>query len=621
MTSRMRLPKSACYEQLGAQEIRLASIVPSSLDSAVRVRLETVPHASVRGRYCCLSYAWGNTRDRMPIMINEARYLVGCNLYSLLRRLRGSKRNENVWIDAICINQDNAEEKAMQVAIMSVEGVTSDRFNGPNNLRRSSIYSEAAKVLIGLDDSRTYIIKDIPTQHALAAATLRGLADDAHLYNLEYFSQASQSKNSSHEISSSFGQVLDSRWFGRTWVVQEKCLAKKATLLFPWGDMDWEVFHAAFVNWNKHSRTCCEAFSETLGDALSDACHRMYLHVRSIAYTRNRLANGKQHITEAMLNYQHLEVTDHRDKIYAFRGLHTDSNALLPKPDYSHTSMGSTFRDFAIWHLEDKQSLQFLGLDSCFGNVAELTGLPSWVPTWPTIDIERGNIAKARAKFLQCYSAAPGFRMDYRWLSCDPARLQLNGVKLDDQIVAVTETSFTGKETFPERVALMKKWYHEVAFPDQGSGQISPQHMHHAFCVTILGGIINEPGIGGPRLITVDDDDDAAAIQELKNVLSDMEQNSTWNPCNPLQITLLHTQDVALLDRIMFRTCSGRIGLGPCTMRFGDEIFLLRGGNAPFLLRPDANGTCRLMGHGYVHGIMNADSDVEVGGSSWVDLI
>lgn len=52
---------------------------------------------------------------------------------------------------------------------------------------RQSIYSDAAEVLIGLDDSRPYSIVDIPAQHALAAATLQGLANSSHLWQLDYF--------------------------------------------------------------------------------------------------------------------------------------------------------------------------------------------------------------------------------------------------------------------------------------------------------------------------------------------------------------------------------------------------------------------------------------------------
>lgn len=123
MALRTKTPPNAIYELLMPGEIRLVSIVPSSLDPAVRVTLRTVPHASVKGNYYCLSYAWGDIEDQMPIKINGVRSVVRCNLYALLRRLRASKRNQDFWIDAICIDQHDLSEKENQVGFMWVSSV------------------------------------------------------------------------------------------------------------------------------------------------------------------------------------------------------------------------------------------------------------------------------------------------------------------------------------------------------------------------------------------------------------------------------------------------------------------------------------------------------------------
>lgn len=116
--------KKACqsekYQKLSTtpQEIRLVTIEPPSLDSAMRVTLRTVPHAEMKGRYFCLSYAWGSSKDRMPILVNGRKHRVTCNLYSLLRRLQLLPQSKDIWIDALCINQDDLVEKASQVSVM-----------------------------------------------------------------------------------------------------------------------------------------------------------------------------------------------------------------------------------------------------------------------------------------------------------------------------------------------------------------------------------------------------------------------------------------------------------------------------------------------------------------------
>ncbi|KAF2028084.1 hypothetical protein EK21DRAFT_26172, partial [Setomelanomma holmii] len=69
-----------------------------------------------------LSYVWGPRAKRLPITLNNKRFLVQQNLYSALPYLtvccmQGTR--QMIWIDAICINQENVEEKAAQIALMS----------------------------------------------------------------------------------------------------------------------------------------------------------------------------------------------------------------------------------------------------------------------------------------------------------------------------------------------------------------------------------------------------------------------------------------------------------------------------------------------------------------------
>jgi hypothetical protein len=82
--------------------------------------------------YVALSYAWGGIETPYEIMINGSRKAVTKNLYLALRYLRSRKQDRILWIDAICTDQDNDQERGHQVRQMT------------------SIYSQAERVIIWL---------------------------------------------------------------------------------------------------------------------------------------------------------------------------------------------------------------------------------------------------------------------------------------------------------------------------------------------------------------------------------------------------------------------------------------------------------------------------------------
>ena len=79
------------------------------------------------GGYEALSYTWGELRStrRIFLRMNARRLPVDIqeNLYNCLLRLRRAKKNRSktvrkLWIDAICINQEDLTEKGLQIRLM-----------------------------------------------------------------------------------------------------------------------------------------------------------------------------------------------------------------------------------------------------------------------------------------------------------------------------------------------------------------------------------------------------------------------------------------------------------------------------------------------------------------------
>lgn len=66
--------------------------------------------------YDALSYCWGGNRTSRSISCNGVDFPITTNLFEALKILRFTKENQrHLWVDAICIDQDNDNEKAVQV--------------------------------------------------------------------------------------------------------------------------------------------------------------------------------------------------------------------------------------------------------------------------------------------------------------------------------------------------------------------------------------------------------------------------------------------------------------------------------------------------------------------------
>lgn len=81
-----------------------------------------------------LSYCWGEESTKTSIMISGGRLSITQNLKSALQHLRHPSSPRTLWIDAICINQEDSVEKARQVSKMT------------------EIFCEAQQVIIWLGD-------------------------------------------------------------------------------------------------------------------------------------------------------------------------------------------------------------------------------------------------------------------------------------------------------------------------------------------------------------------------------------------------------------------------------------------------------------------------------------
>ncbi|XP_014559834.1 hypothetical protein COCVIDRAFT_43910, partial [Bipolaris victoriae FI3] len=103
--------------------IRLIRLHPGGFNDCIRC---TIYHASIpenppQAEYIALSYVWGDPRKTEPIRLGADFYKsfqITTNLYTALRYLRDRDSERILWVDAICINQSDEEERFSQVRKM-----------------------------------------------------------------------------------------------------------------------------------------------------------------------------------------------------------------------------------------------------------------------------------------------------------------------------------------------------------------------------------------------------------------------------------------------------------------------------------------------------------------------
>ncbi|KAI5362794.1 putative heterokaryon incompatibility [Septoria linicola] len=140
--------KRAIYKNLDidSRQIRVTSILPSSdLSAIVKCTLDVVPLGDEPDAgFEALSYCWGEPKITADIEVDGTLLAVTTNLEAALRQFRADANGDavHIWIDAICIDQQDVEERNSQVAFMQ------------------DIYTKASNVRLwlGEDDERAEMV-------------------------------------------------------------------------------------------------------------------------------------------------------------------------------------------------------------------------------------------------------------------------------------------------------------------------------------------------------------------------------------------------------------------------------------------------------------------------------
>lgn len=203
------------------------------------------------GDFVTLSYTWGEPDQTETIILNDVQVRVGRNLahgLRVFRRLGYFSQNYMLWVDAVCINQDDDRERGVQVGMMRdlyAGSWTTVTFLG----RASEESGKAIELLKTLARSRQ--------ERRCEKLKNKLQGDPGHLGNGRWLA---------------LQHLLQRPYWSRLWIVQEMALAPLNMVMFAgndsitWKEVQEDLWSIHTSNW--YVKDACLAYDRrTLRDA------------------------------------------------------------------------------------------------------------------------------------------------------------------------------------------------------------------------------------------------------------------------------------------------------------------------------------------------------------------
>jgi hypothetical protein len=520
--------------------------------------------------FVALSYVWGDLNDTLPICVSGNTISATRNLHEVLQSLWTLKFDQLIWIDALCINQQDLIERSTQVALMG------------------DIYSRALYVLAFLSPlSNPFDLgMDYVAQSAADPELHYEPSLSPHL-TVRGFDARDEA------LRDSIIALFATPWWTRVWTVQEFILAREVRFQCGQRVIDCETLQQGIQNLASHESKCCWAARRP-----GDGYPRGYLDYPSEAYNGLTLYNAAlrmsnlssilrtdpseaQDLLGVISLFRTRRCSDARDRVFGLSGLRLQTSKAKDTLPVDYTiSTATLYRNLAMMLIERSKSLDVLSHVLHGPSLEKRTmGLPTWVPDWDAaLESDYHLVYHQRMNRISHFNAS-GDMKPY-WKENSAGFITTQGFQIGQ--IEDTAPGYPSTTSTLGGKSLIDTWRQLAGLPiepqDLDSEAMREGSRESAFLHTLCGGIVFPPWNVDPSMY-------ARVYQawltwfthSMPAYLSEEIKEAARN------FDFL-VKNVSM-GRQFITTEDGHFGFGPELAQKHDTVVILSGGKLPYVLR------------------------------------
>ena len=536
--------------------------------------------------FFALSYVWGTEKPTERLNIEQSVLKITLSLSILLHQFEARRDDVRfIWIDQICINQQDDVEKAVQVKMMR------------------DIYVSAQKVLLWLGPSTkgSDLAMDIiaPLNESIGVLPQGRFAHDGIRSRLPGQDDA---------FWPALVDLYARPWYDRLWVLQEAILAKDVEVLCGNRSMHWAAF-ASFATklYELTPPALIRAFDAHQSHGLNDSARLPtwgFTSIRNIDTMRSSEAEGSKPPSWTYLSMGlNCKVTNPLDRVYGVLGL-LASEELVRSIDIRYDwEPWQGYLHFCKVYIERDPDLALFSMARCVSKPKEL---PSWCPNFDSPP----NVGSTYCKYQGlCAGFKPREPRNSRvQTSAISNTITVPGFRMD-RVKAVTKAA----NPLQDHIT-----------PWEGpTGQAAKHLQYHFECLNLfkeaypavathIQALLRSLAAGHlARHEPLPAIDFSAVHFRLLESWTAMASGGAMPRSSARELFTMRQWLQALAmqaTRRLFITEAGRVGIGPGNVEKGDHVCVFYSAGPLFLLRyVDADAPAELVGDAYVDGLMDLE--------------